>query len=422
MEIIILGLRPFSTVEDPALRAHTTMENICVNTFKKHVENLVQLVEKKITENLPKLFCIIFDGWSAGDTHYLGVFATFAAGNKEGYERVLLTFSPMGDETSLTAEEHKAFLTFILGIYNRSWHNVVALVGDNCNTNKCISRLTNTPLVGCASHRFNLAVMDIIREHDSIISKVHALMVQLRTLTTAAKLRLLTHYKAKVSCPTRWGSYFFMMKRYFELYEFLSDVEVKAVDDHTPSASEHRQLEDVFKSLEKLQGVSLQLQKTTTTLSDVRALFEECVLDFPQLADRLSADADVVVNKTFESAVVILQNGRYDHLSSAQREAVHDLKLLSVHERTTENGSDAMLSIVERALKRRKNNSGSLVRSYIDTRFILPTSNLVESFFSRSGYAFSDRRRSLLPANFEAQMFLYANSSLWNVDDVSKIV
>ena len=82
--------------------------------------------------------------------------------------------------------------------------------------------------------------------------------------------------------------------------------------------------------------------------------------------------------------------------------------------------SQRKLSLLERTLKRRK-MVGSAGK-YIDTRFIVPTSNMVESFFSRAGYALNDRRRSLLPANLEAQMFLLANTGFWNVEDVRKVV
>lgn len=64
------------------------------------------------------------------DSHYVSVFANFAVENVLGYERVLLAFSPLENESSLDADEYYKFLIYILGLYNKSWSNVVALVGD----------------------------------------------------------------------------------------------------------------------------------------------------------------------------------------------------------------------------------------------------------------------------------------------------
>ncbi|ETL39711.1 hypothetical protein L916_08986, partial [Phytophthora nicotianae] len=45
------------------------------------------------------------------------------------------------------------------------------------------------PLVGCASHRLNLAVREYLAPHEDALAEVQALMRKLRTLKQAAKLR-----------------------------------------------------------------------------------------------------------------------------------------------------------------------------------------------------------------------------------------
>ena len=67
--------------------------------------------------------------------------------------------------------------------------NVVALIADNCETNKALARLCEVPLIGCHSHRLALAVKEYLKPHDKLISKVNALMGKLRTPKIAAKLR-----------------------------------------------------------------------------------------------------------------------------------------------------------------------------------------------------------------------------------------
>ena len=61
---------------------------------------------------------------------------------------------------------------------------------------------------------------------------------------------------------------------------------------------------------------------------------------------------------------------------------------------------------------------------YVDTSFIVPTSNLCEQFFSVAGYSLSDRRKglSLVPRNFEMQMFLHVNDMLWSISDMNDFV
>jgi hypothetical protein len=49
----------------------------------------------------------------------------------------------------------------------------------------------------------------------------------------------------------------------------------------------------------------------------------------------------------------------------------------------------------------------------MDLRFIYPTSNICERFFSAAGKCYSEIRRSLSESNLEAQLFLKFNSSFW---------
>ncbi len=44
-------------------------------------------------------------------------------------------------------------------------------------------------------------------------------------------------------------------------------------------------------------------------------------------------------------------------------------------------------------------------RCYIDTRFLLPTSNICERLFSVAGHALGDRRKPITPLHLEEQMF-----------------
>ena len=87
---------------------------------------------------------------------------------------VLLAFSPLlEDAFDFTAASHKAFIIHVLEkVFGKSLENIVCLVGDNCPTNQSLADLCNLPLVGCASHRFNLEVMKELLQYESIIAQV----------------------------------------------------------------------------------------------------------------------------------------------------------------------------------------------------------------------------------------------------------
>ena len=123
-----------------------------------YLTKLTTIFEDKIIDILPKTTAPVIEGWSEGSTHYLAVYASFLSNNEYGHRTRLLTILPLENDATLSAQEHRNFLSFILDLYELSWDNVVAIIGDNVSTNKFLSNITNIPLIGCASNRFNLAV------------------------------------------------------------------------------------------------------------------------------------------------------------------------------------------------------------------------------------------------------------------------
>jgi hypothetical protein len=70
----------------------------------------------------------------------------------------LLALAPLIAEEELGAQQHVEFIEATLALYSKTLSNVVVLIADNCNTNRKISNNLAIPLLGCASHRCNLAV------------------------------------------------------------------------------------------------------------------------------------------------------------------------------------------------------------------------------------------------------------------------
>ena len=68
-----------------------------------------------------------------------------------------------------------------------------------------------------------------------------------------------------------------------------------------------------------------------------------------------------------------------------------------------EEEEEGNLPAVSRALKRHKKTRNC---EYSDVKWIPPTSNHVERFFSYYKHVYSDERKKLLPVNLEMQVFL----------------
>ena len=179
MECVILGPQPFCFVHNPIFRKHFKQESVSRNTLMKYMNILMKIVEKKISALIPDRFAIVFGGWASGSTHFVSVFATFPSSADCGYDRCLLAMSPMDNETSNSSHEHHEFLKYVLSVYNKGLSNVVALVGDNASTNRDFGRLVGPCFVGCHSHRFHLAVKNMLVQHEDLLSNVKDVMRRL---------------------------------------------------------------------------------------------------------------------------------------------------------------------------------------------------------------------------------------------------
>lgn len=78
------------------------------------------------------------------------------------------------DNFDFSSESHKKLIEHVLGVFDCTLENVFCLVGDNCAVNTHLADLCNLPLVGCASHRFNLEVQAFLAQpqHHNLLEKV----------------------------------------------------------------------------------------------------------------------------------------------------------------------------------------------------------------------------------------------------------
>ncbi|KAH9108067.1 hypothetical protein AeMF1_016685 [Aphanomyces euteiches] len=268
----------------------------------KWMEKLSDGVEKKISDLLPDKFAIVFDGWSLGSTHYVAVFVSFPSSDSIGYQKYLLSFAPINEEVSLNAMSHKKYLEFVLDVFGKTLSNIVVLIGDNCSTNRALSRLLGIPLVGCASHLFNLFVGDILREKEEIVNLVNDLMRKLKTIILSAKLRRLTNLSPKTRNATRWSSTYAMFQRYMDIKGFLRFLDDREVESMLPTVSQDREISDLLETLDDLNSATVALQDSEISLSDVRDIFDEAIETYPQAIVRLGENSEIVENVDFETA------------------------------------------------------------------------------------------------------------------------
>ena len=116
-------------MENELTRKYCNLAPIAENTLKKYMEIVTKEVKVEIKTKLPNRFVLVIDGWSKSSTHFVGVFASYSCENNSGYESALLSFSPLLTETSFNARDHYDYLEWVLGLYNKTFENVVRICG-----------------------------------------------------------------------------------------------------------------------------------------------------------------------------------------------------------------------------------------------------------------------------------------------------
>ncbi len=164
LDYVINSLQCFYAVENAVYQRMAKYDPIAYKTLMKFKEKLTEIVEGKITSLLLDKFGLVFDGCCCADTHYVGVYTTYLSEDEIGYSKCLLAFSLFEEEDRQDAENHQEFVKFVLSVYNKSLENSVVLIGDNCSTNRRLANDVGISFIGCASHKFNLAVEIILNE------------------------------------------------------------------------------------------------------------------------------------------------------------------------------------------------------------------------------------------------------------------
>lgn len=220
-----------------------------------YIHKLALCVEQKLSAKLPDRFVITS-----------GVFSTFSSNACVGYDNSLLATSPMEDETKQGASEHCHYLLFVLSLFGKNMFCVVALVKDNTDTNRVCAREFDCLFVRWFCHRFQLAVKNIISNHEYIDGEVHSLMRKLSFSIAAVKLRQWLLLLPKCSNAIRRSSGYQIFVRYIAWNPIIGDVDHTDFKSLLQARHEQHDVDQLFIHLHYLNTTTLTLRENGTTL------------------------------------------------------------------------------------------------------------------------------------------------------------
>ena len=210
-------------------------------------------------------------------------------------------------------------------------------------------------------------------------------------LKLSGKLWKLTDVRPVYKTDTQWLSVYEMFDQYCKLRPILvvsSFAMEQVVMVYLPIAREHADLLALLEPMTKLKSVTLALQRDNITIADVNCLFEKATSEFPCTKKYLDPMAPIVHSPVFEIAVCKLQNGQQSDLTEAEKGDISNLLIqrVSLPEdiRIVNEEEDFASSNIKK--RRQKCETNSPDRMYIDTRFLLSTSNILERFFQHCRY------------------------------------
>ena len=91
------------------------------------------------------------------------------------------------------------------------------ITGDNSEVKWATADLCGLPLIGCASHKINLAVKGYLDRHSQTLAVIHSVMLKLKTPKVRGELRQFTKLQPIFRNKTRWLS---SLKRYQDFWSY----------------------------------------------------------------------------------------------------------------------------------------------------------------------------------------------------------
>jgi hypothetical protein len=426
--------QPLMECENKITKHFSKWKSFSTKTLRRYIIATAAEAAKDISDTLKKagLISLLFDGWTCDgtSTHYIAIFAGYRDPSSGEYAEVLLSLQPTLDETDMGADAHINLAESTLEYYDLEYDSIACLVGDNCSTNRAISKRWNIPLIGCFNHKLNLAVQEYIANQTGLqeaVDKIATLMSKATCIKAAAQLRDLTleahgvSLKAKQKNKTRWTSTFEMTKRYHRIKAELAQIE--ELEPYQLTLRENRIIKNAQDDFEVFNTITVAIQEKGMDILCCREQFDIIRSDpkYECMEKYLSPTAEIVESPTFESAVVKIQQGL--PLDDEEAKAARKLKReREVPEQESVPSEEEMtvMQRLEAARKRRKVQPTTSSLEYIDvTKLICATSNCCERLFSEAKYIMVPHRRAMSPLLFESLIYLKKNLRFWTIKTVA---
>ena len=140
IEFVVMKNLPVSIVDCPYTRDITRLKNVSAQTLRCHILELLSVVKETIQAELPPKFIIVFDGWTEGFHHYIGIAAAYlkvGADSEEVPVQSILSMKPLLADgmKGMQATDHLEHVEKVLESYGKTLENILYLVGDNCSVN-----------------------------------------------------------------------------------------------------------------------------------------------------------------------------------------------------------------------------------------------------------------------------------------------
>lgn len=146
--------------------------------------------------------------------------------------------------------------------------------------------------------------------------------------------------------------------------------------------------------LSDLQSLTKELQRDDIAISEVRMFFDELIVQLPETEACLGQNAIIVKNPSFSPASAKSKLGGGSDLTADELATVQRLIAKQPREAPSATDDDS-LSFADRVRKRNK-VAQEPQQEFVDTKFLVPTSNCVERLFSMAKRVFSDSRKRAL--------------------------
>lgn len=157
--------------------------------------------------------------------------------------------------------------------------------------------------------------------------------------------------------------------------------------------------------LQEFDSATKVLQKKDTTVVQAPSLLDSIVMAFPSTGRQLKSNAIICHGPVTEFASCKVEQMSEDFLTDANVSSIAML-LCKLPSQVVTNTESSYAVLV---LKRQKLGRNYSNWRYVNTRFVLPTSNIFKYCYSKTGLSLEDRRESILPTNAEKQLLLYGS-------------